>query len=63
MSAHIPEFRRIINGRTWDREWTAEAIEHHSRAVPWTDRLHGIALALVIAAAFVALVLAELGAL
>ena len=33
------------------------------RSPPWTDRLAGVALALVIGAAFVALVLAELGAL
>ena len=29
MSAHIPEYRRMLAGRTWDREWHPEAIEHH----------------------------------
>ena len=29
MSAHIPPERHIIHGRTWDREWHPEAIEHH----------------------------------
>ena len=33
MSGHIPEWRRAINGRTWDREWTAYATETHRR--PW----------------------------
>lgn len=34
MSAHIPEHRHAINGRTFDREWHPEAIEHSRRH--WT---------------------------
>ena len=32
MSAHIPPFRRVIEGRTWDRTWQPEAVEHHQRS-------------------------------
>lgn len=32
MSAHLPEFRRAINGRTWDREWQPYAGTHYKRS-------------------------------
>ncbi len=49
MSAHIPDHRRAIHGRTWDREWTPEAVEHHR-----ASRLVRFARQTVAAAAIVA---------
>ncbi len=49
MAAHIPEYRRAINGRTFDREWSAYAGEHY-RAPRW-DRWAGVALAVAIGVA------------
>ncbi len=31
MSAHIPEHRRVIHGRTWSQEWQPCAVEHYRR--------------------------------
>lgn len=43
MSAHIPPFRRAINGRTFDRPWQPEAIEHHQRSArhDWREWVRG----------------------
>ncbi len=45
----IPEFRRAINGRTFDREWTSYAVEHY-RAPQW-HRPAGVLLAVAIGVA------------
>jgi hypothetical protein len=36
MSAHIPEYRRAINGRTHAQEWQPCAVEHYR--VSWLRR-------------------------
>lgn len=46
----IPEHRRAINGRTWDREWNPYAGTHYKRP-PRADRWAGIALAVAIGVA------------
>ena len=46
MSAHIPEYRRAINGRTWAQEWRPEAIEHHQAASSVVRQIALYALAL-----------------
>ena len=51
MSAHIPEFRRAIMGRTHAQAWQPEAIEHHRAAsrewVRWAGYIGCIFIALI----------------
>lgn len=57
----IPAERQAINGRTWTQVWEPRAIEVYRK--PRTDTLAGIALAVCIGLAIVALALNEFGAL
>ena len=45
--SHIPDFRKAINGRTFDREWTAYAGAHYRRP-PRGDIWAGVLLAIAI---------------
>jgi hypothetical protein len=47
----IPEHRKAIHGRTWDREWQPRAVEHHRRSLFATlaDAVFAIILGVVIA--------------
>lgn len=60
MSAHIPEFRRAINGRTFSQTWEPYAGTHHRRDVLRVGKLadrviYGIGVILAVVAAVHAL--------
>jgi hypothetical protein len=55
MSAHIPDYRRAIHGRTWAETWRPEAVEHHRRSArhDWREWLRaGLFMGFIFGALF-----------